>query len=36
MNWIECFGALSIIWGFLVVVLFTDWLVRMWQQHKGE
>lgn len=36
MTWVECFGALSILWGFLVMVLLTDWLVRMYQQHKGE
>lgn len=36
MTWLDCFGAFSIIWGFLVAVLFADWLVRMYQQHRGE
>jgi hypothetical protein len=35
MTWMDCFGALSIVWGFLVALLLTDWLYSIYTQWKG-
>lgn len=34
MTWLDCFGALSIVWGFLIVVLLTDWLVSIYMRFR--
>jgi len=35
LTWVDCFGAFSIVWGFLVAVLIADWLMSTYHNLRG-
>lgn len=34
LNWLDCFGALAIVWIFLVMILAGEWIYQTYQYIK--